>query len=180
MEWYEYMRMPTRLIPPSFIVEYGLCSKGKDGFVYMEIQKGMYGLPQASILANQLLKKRLAKYGYYKVPHTPGLWKHHLRPIQFTLVVDDFGIKYVNKKDAKHLLNALKDHYKVEVDWTGELYCGITLAWNYKDRYVDISLPGYIKNNSRNMSTFAKDQTKTAPTRHHQKIWQSCPRYHPR
>ncbi|KAL7463321.1 hypothetical protein ACHAXS_003694 [Conticribra weissflogii] len=51
------------------------------------------------------------------------------------LVLDDFGIKYVNKQDAEHLLNAPKDHSKVEIDWTHRLYCGITLEWNYKERY---------------------------------------------
>jgi hypothetical protein len=39
----------------------------------MKICKGMYGLPQAGILANKLLKKRLAKHAYYEQPHTPGL-----------------------------------------------------------------------------------------------------------
>ncbi len=52
---------------------------------------------------------------------------------------------YVNKLDAEQLLNSLQDHYKVEIDWTGGLCCGITLDWNYKDRYVDISMPGYTK-----------------------------------
>jgi hypothetical protein len=32
----------------------------------------MYGLPQAGILANKLLKKHLAKYGYFEQSHTPG------------------------------------------------------------------------------------------------------------
>jgi hypothetical protein len=36
----------------------------------------MYGLPQAGILANKLLKKWLARHGYFEQPHTPGLWKH--------------------------------------------------------------------------------------------------------
>jgi hypothetical protein len=54
----------------------------------MEIRRAMYGLPQAGILANKLLKQRLAKHGYYEVTHTPGLWKHISRPVQFTLVVD--------------------------------------------------------------------------------------------
>jgi hypothetical protein len=39
----------------------------------MEICKGMYGLPQAGILANKLLKKRLAKHRYFEQLHTPGL-----------------------------------------------------------------------------------------------------------
>ena len=53
----------------------------------------MYELPQAGILANKLLKERLADHDYYKVPHTPGLYTHKTCPIRFTLVVDDFGIK---------------------------------------------------------------------------------------
>ena len=79
----------------------------------MEIRKSIYGLPQAGVLANKLLKKRLAPSGYYNMPHTPGLWKHVSRPIAFTLVVDDFGAKYVGKKNADHLIAALKRKYKI-------------------------------------------------------------------
>jgi len=141
----EYMRMPLDLIPPEFQEAYGLQEKAKNGFVYMAILKGMYGLPQAGILANKLLKKRLAKHGYFEMPHTPGLWKHVSRPIAFTLVVDDFGIKYQGVEHAQHLLKAIKEDYTVEVDWTGALYCGIKLEWNYKKGYVDISMPGYVQ-----------------------------------
>ena len=35
--------------------------------------------------------------------------------------------------------------YKLTEDLTGSLYCGITLDWNYTDKYVDISMPRYIK-----------------------------------
>ncbi|KAL7460237.1 hypothetical protein ACHAXS_000700 [Conticribra weissflogii] len=63
----------------------------------MEIRKRMYGLPQAGILVNQLLKKQFTKYEYYEVLYSPSLWKHHTHPIQLTLVVDDFVIQYVNK-----------------------------------------------------------------------------------
>jgi hypothetical protein len=61
------------------------------------------------------------------------------------LVVDDFGVKYTNEADAKHLLSVLKQHYKCSVDWEGTRYCGLTLAWDYKARTCDISLPGYIE-----------------------------------
>ena len=114
----------------------------------MEIQRGMYGLPQAGILANKLLRERLAVHGYFELPHTPGLWKHETRNISFTLAVDDFGIKYVGKENAEHLLSVLREHYEIDVDWTGSLYCGITLDWHYAtnvaDRYVDISMPKYV------------------------------------
>ena len=141
----EYMKMPLALIPEEFQDAYDLKSKAKNGFVYMEINKGMYGLPQAGILANKLLKKRLAKFGYFELPHTPGLWKHVSRPIAFTLVVDDFGIKYVGKQHLDHLLHAIRKDYTVEVDEKGGLYCGIELSWNYKKGYVDIAMPGYVK-----------------------------------
>ena len=32
----------------------------------------------------------------------------------------------------------------MEEDWTGSLYCGITLDWHYKKQYVDISMPNYV------------------------------------
>ena len=71
----------------------------------------MYGLPQAGILAQNLLEKRLKKKGYYQSMYTPGLWLHEWQPIQFSLVVDDFGVKYVGKEHAKHLVDALVEHY---------------------------------------------------------------------
>ncbi len=73
------------------------------------------------------------------------LWRHAARPITFSFVVDDFGIKYVGKEHADHLIKCLKEKYKLTEDWTGNLYCGITLDWNYEARTLDISMPGYIK-----------------------------------
>jgi hypothetical protein len=57
----------------------------------------MYSLPQAGLFANKLLKKCLNKHGYQQSKLVPGLWKHDTGPIQLTLVVDDFGVKYVGK-----------------------------------------------------------------------------------
>jgi hypothetical protein len=65
----------------------------------------------------------------------------------FALVVDDFGIQFTNVTDAQHLLVALKQDYEaVTVDWTGSLFCGITLTWDYENRTVDLSMPGYVTN----------------------------------
>jgi hypothetical protein len=95
--------------------------------VYIQINKGMYGLPQEGKLANDLLVKRLAPHSYHPVRHTHGLWKHNTRPITFTLVVYAFGVKYVGKAHADHLLNTIKHDYEVTEDWKGGLYCGIKL-----------------------------------------------------
>jgi hypothetical protein len=98
LDRYEYMKMPLSLFPQDIINHYGLLDKALNSYICMEIHKGMYGLPQAGILANKLLKKHLAKHGYFEQPHTPGLWKHESRPIWFNLALDDFGIKYISKE----------------------------------------------------------------------------------
>ena len=67
----------------------------------------MYGLPQAGTPSNNLLRSQLATDGYYELPHTPGLWKHVTRPVWFTLVVDDFRVKYVGIDNAQHLMKSL-------------------------------------------------------------------------
>ena len=68
----------------------------------------MYGLPQAGTLANKKLENDIAPCGYYPCSNVPGLWKHKWRSTTFTLVVNDFGIKYVGKENLDHLINALK------------------------------------------------------------------------
>ncbi len=61
------------------------------------------------------------------------------------LVVDDFGVKYVNQEDIEHLIASVKTTYTLTEDWSGDLYCGIKLEWDYINRTVDISMPGYIQ-----------------------------------
>ena len=92
----------------------------------------MYGLPQAGLLAQELLEKRLEKHGYKQSKHTPGFWTHESRPICFSLVVDDFGVKYVVEDNAKHLIHVLEEHYDLWKDWHGTKYCGLSLDWDYK------------------------------------------------
>jgi hypothetical protein len=91
----------------------------------------MYGLPQAGLLAIVLLEKCLNKQGYQQSKLVPGLWKHNTRPIQFTLVVDDFGVKYIRKEHAQHLKNTLEEHYKHTCNWTDKCCIGIKLDWDY-------------------------------------------------
>jgi hypothetical protein len=141
----EYIRFHMSLIPQEIIEAYNLEAIAVDGYVYAQINRGMYGLPQAGMLANKLLQERLAKHGYRQCKMTPGLWKHDWRPVTFTLVVDDFGVKYVGKEHAQHLLDTLRQYYETSADWDGTLYCGITLKWNYMSRTLDISMPGYVQ-----------------------------------
>jgi len=104
----------------------------------------MHGLPQAGIIANKLLSKRFAKHGYFKLPHTPGLWRHIAHLVWFTLIVDVFGIKYIGEENAEHLLKALSSKYTIKTYWTASLYCGINLTWKYDEKYIDIAMPNYV------------------------------------
>ena len=146
MDRYEYMRLPLSIIPAEIVAQYKLRDIATaDGWVYTEIRRGMYGLKQAGLIANQQLQQHLAKFGYAPTPRTPGLWKHATRDIAFSLVVDDFGVKYVGRDNAEHLLSALRELYSVSTDWDGELYCGVSINWDYHNRHVDISMPGYVE-----------------------------------
>ena len=74
MKRYEYMRIKITDIPEEVIEHYKLREiVTEDGYVYCEIRKGMYGLPQAGIIAQELLKDRLAKVGYHQSKIVPGL-----------------------------------------------------------------------------------------------------------
>lgn len=112
----------------------------------VKITKGIYGLPQAGRLAQLKLTSLLAKHGYFPTPHTPCLFKHQTLPIAFTLVVDDFAIKFKNQSDAEHLLAAIRQEYDVTVDWTGAKYLGMTITFSIHDgiRQVTLSMPGYV------------------------------------
>ncbi len=107
--------MKLNNIPDEVNKEYKLKEKAtKNGSIYIKAKQGMYRLPQSGLLANKLLEKHLNKHEL-----VPGLWKHNMGPIQFTLVVDNFGVKHVGKEHALNLKNTIKKHYKLTCDWTG-------------------------------------------------------------
>jgi hypothetical protein len=139
------MRISISSIPQSIIEQYNLLDLVHNGFVLVDICRGMYGLPQAGILAYDQLVRHLSTHGYAHNTHTPGIWSHSTRDITFCLMVDDFGIKYTDKSDAIHLLAALQELYVITTDWGGSLYLSMTLAWDYSHHTVDISMPGYVE-----------------------------------
>jgi hypothetical protein len=125
MDRYKYMRLVINTLLDKIIQQHKLLDLVHDGYVYVKICRGMYGLPPAGIIiANQLLVKRLAPFGYYPVTHNPGLWRHKHHPILFPLVVDDFGVKYVGKEHADHLIDTLKS-----LPWTGKPPSIVAIPW---------------------------------------------------
>jgi hypothetical protein len=118
---FEYMKLLLSHFPEDIIQKYNLNAPAVDGWVYVENRKGMYGLKQAGLLANQFLQRCLVPFGYYPARHTPGLWLHNTRPISFTLVVEAFAVKYVGKQHADQLRNVLLQTYELTTDWTARV-----------------------------------------------------------
>ena len=112
--------------------------------MYCQVNKGMYGLKQAAILAYKLLVQRLKDRGYHPIPLTTGLFKHESRATTFALCVDDFGVKFNNEDNLQHLIDTLRQHFEISIDKDGRNYCGLTFTWHYKQGYVDVSMPKYM------------------------------------
>jgi len=114
---YTYMCIPIALLPPNIMDHYNLCPLIHNGHIYVEIRWGMYGLLQASKLANIQLQQFLEPHGYHPCPLTPGLWTHTTQDICFKLVVDDFVIWYTAQTDVQH--------YQVTRDWVASCKCSV-------------------------------------------------------
>jgi hypothetical protein len=145
----EYMRVLLRQIPIAIQHQFGIFKAHADQLhdsVYVRIDKTMYGLPQAGIISQQILVQHLTKYGYHPAPHTPCLFAHESRPISFTLVVDDFGIKYSDPADLEHFYASLRAKYSIKTCSEGSVfkYIGYTLNFDYPDHSCTLSMPGYI------------------------------------
>ena len=142
---YDYMKLALAYIPEEINEQYSLRTLISDGWAYLEIRKGMPGLKQAGHIANNKLKAHLTQFGFAPVLRTPALWKHDTKPILLSLVVDDFGVKYIRKENADLLIQALQKLYTISIDWTGSLFYGLTIDWDYAARTCDISMPEYLQ-----------------------------------
>jgi hypothetical protein len=163
----EYAKIRLSDIPEEIMEEYNLREKATpDGWVYIKVIRGMYGLPQAGSLGHDLLEQRLNAEGYFQSKIVPGLWKHDVRPIMFVLVVDDFGIKYTREEDLDHLIESIKKHYDVTVDKDGKEYLKIEIDWDYKKRKVHLSMKPYLEKALRQFDNLVPTQRRDSPHPH--------------
>ncbi len=146
MTRYEYMRLKHSDMPADVIAHYHLRDIATpDWCVYCKIRQGTYGLPQVGIIVQELLAKRLKEHGYTQSKAMPGLWTHEWHPITVSLVVDNFGVKYIGEKHAQHLLQMVQTYYTCSFKKEGERYCGLTIKWDYVGKKVHLSMPSYVK-----------------------------------
>ncbi len=116
LDRFEYKKIPLALFLQWIIKQYDLNKHALNGFIYLKMQRAIWGLPQACILANKLLCKRLLSQGYYECANTPGLWQHSVRKISFTLVGGNFGVKCINQDNITRLIQCIRQHYEVTKD----------------------------------------------------------------
>jgi hypothetical protein len=127
----------------------------------------MYGLmmlPQAGQIAYDASIAHLEPYGYFPAPHTPGLWLHKTLLTIFSLVVDNFLIKYLQLEHANHLIDALKAKYTISEDWQASLYTGLTIDWDYEGHTVNISMPRYVEKALKQFQHPMPDEPEDAPS----------------
>jgi len=140
------MRINLKHIPADVQKQYNIADMVHNEHVIMEISRSIYGLPQAGKLSQDRLIMHLAKHGYTQCPNTPCLFVHATNGVAFTLVVDDFLIKFKERKAADHLLEALREMYTMTTDFgTTQKYVGITLTHNKVKHTIDMSIPGYVQ-----------------------------------
>ena len=141
----EYIRIKITDSPKEFILEYNLAGKeDHNRWIYFEIRRGCYGLPQAGILANNLLHGCLEKEGYYKAAMTPGHWKHKWQPIQFCLIVDNFGVEHVGIEHFNHLLVVLQRYHQVQTNMAGNTIASLNFQWDFPSKRVRIDMKSYV------------------------------------
>ena len=108
MSRYEYMKNLLQWFPQNIGDQYKIMDLvDKDGFVNVEIRKGVYGINQADHTDFDHLVKLLKPYGYYPLRSNPGIWCHDMLSTKFALCVENFGINYTNPDHARHLVDTL-------------------------------------------------------------------------
>lgn len=138
----EYLRVSSKIFSQHIVVKNDLQQYLYKGSILFEVNKGMYGLPQARLLAQNRLIEHLAAHGYHQTTVT-CLFRHVDNCTDFSLVVDDFGVKDATGNGAQHLITTLQKLYVITIDWTGSKYLGFTISFNHDEQYVEISMPGY-------------------------------------
>jgi hypothetical protein len=123
----------------------------------------MYGLPQAGLIAQELLEQQLSNVGYSQSKIIPGLWTHETRQTCFTLVVNNFAVKFTKMGDAQHLIEALKQNYMITINWGAIKYIGLTFDWDYNKGQVHVHMPGYLDKVFLTFKHVAPSKKKTHP-----------------
>ena len=137
----EYVSIAVKNIPSETMMEFDLHRYADSGNVLFQVDGTMYGHPVAGRIANEDLVSHLAQHGYIQDPNIPSFFENSLNKVSFTLVVDDFGVKYTGVENLQDLIRVLELRYIIKVDTSGQKYVGIRLAWDYLANTVTLDMP---------------------------------------
>ena len=146
MKKYEYMRMPMKMFPEHTIQQYNLRNHVKNGLVYVKLRRAIDMVSPSRKTSQQLTDFFPQTRRVFWGQAYAMIMEARDTANSIHLCSWWFWIKYVGKEHAAHLLSILERNYPaVSTDWTESLYCGITLKWNYKEWYRNISMLEYIR-----------------------------------
>jgi len=111
--------------------------------VYFEVNKGMYGLKQAGLLANDRIVTLFDKHGYKQSKYIPQLFFSEDKSTAFCLVVDDLLIK-ANEANRDKLYECLRTQYEIVTDNTGSKYLNIDIRRDKTNKLAGLSMRGYL------------------------------------
>ncbi len=96
-----------------------------------------------------------------------GLWTHEWHPITFSLVVDNFMVKYIGEEHTQHLIQTVQNYYTCLFEKEGERYCRLTIKWDYARKKVHLLMPSYVE---KALKRFQYSQTIVLQDQLHQHV----------
>jgi hypothetical protein len=127
----EYVRIPIKDVPEETIEREGLRRFINGDFILFQVDGSMYGHPVSGRIANRDLVAHLKEHSYNQDPNVPCLFEHATNKTVFTLIVDDFGVKYTGIENFNELVRILNMRWPVKTDITGKKFLGMRIDWHY-------------------------------------------------
>ncbi len=82
----------------------------------MKIERSIYDLKQSGILSHQRMVKYLARYGYLQCHFSSGLFILDSNGTIFSLVIENFLVKYKDTAADQHLIACLQELNEITID----------------------------------------------------------------
>ena len=140
-----YVKVPAHLFSDDILDRRHLRQYIHDGHIILCATQAMYGLRNAGRLSKEYLDRLLSARGYYEDTLVPCLYRHISNGVTFVLVVDDFAIKHTGPDSKQHLIDTLTNAgYSLTIDHKGKKFVGLTIDYNRRERYLEISMPEYV------------------------------------
>ena len=158
----EYIRITRKQLPDETMVEFQLDQYLDKDVVYFEVNKGMYGLKQAGLLANERIVKLLAEHDYIQSKYVPCLFRSKDKRTSFCLVVDDLLIK-AKPAEREKLYTCLRTLYEITTDETGSKYLNIDIRRDFKAGFAGLSMRGYLARVNDRFASWSGTRTAKSP-----------------